>query len=122
MIIKKGTEIEVVFTATALEDLESLNLMNAVMNELPGVRVFNPSYREYGKAAAPQIIKSYKQYDVVWQWMDKVNLAKKGYVIVKREEGITERSAMKTLGLGLIFLPLALFGTNKMVKITYEKR
>lgn len=67
-----------------------------------------------------QIIKTYKANQIYKQKYDEKRLAQQGYKIVSREEDIKQRSGLKTIGLGLIFLPLALFGTNKMVKITYQ--
>ena len=67
-----------------------------------------------------QIVKTFKKNAIFAQKFDENMMKQKGYHIVSREEGIKQRSGLKTIGLGLIFLPLALLGTNSMVKITYE--
>ena len=53
MIIKKGDEIEVTFNGTALEDVESMKLMEWLMDEVcaaTGIRVQNPGYRDIKKS------------------------------------------------------------------------
>lgn len=67
------------------------------------------------------ITKTFKKNAIYAQKYDEQVMKRQGYKIIAREEGGTQRSGLKTIGLGLIFLPLALLGTNKMVKITYEK-
>ncbi len=68
-----------------------------------------------------EVVRMYKKYDTFKMWLDKQEMERKGFTIIRREEGITQRSWVKTGILGLIFLPLALFGTNSMVKITYYR-
>ena len=51
--------------------------------------------------------------------MAEIGLSRKGYV-VQCEEEVKEYSGGKGLLLGLIFLPLALLGGKKYVKVTYQ--
>ena len=46
MLIKAKQPIEVTFIAEPLEDMESLTLMEFLMDNIPNVRVNNPSYCE----------------------------------------------------------------------------
>ena len=46
MIIKSGEEIEVTFTAIAVEDVDTFFLMDQLFDSLPQFRVFNPSYKK----------------------------------------------------------------------------
>jgi hypothetical protein len=48
-------------------------------------------------------------------------LFRKGYFVYSEEE-ISQFSGGKALGLGLIFLPLALLGGRKCTKVTYQLR
>lgn len=46
MKIKARQAIQVTFIASPLEDMESLTLMEFLMDNIPNMRVNNPSYRE----------------------------------------------------------------------------
>lgn len=71
-----------------------------------------------------QIIKIYRKNTIFGKdWnrvLDEKKLAKKGYYPIS-EEDITKYSGGKGLLLGLIFLPLALMGNVKKVRVVYEK-
>lgn len=67
-----------------------------------------------------RIIKIYKKNDIVGRKLSEKALAVRGYYPVEEEE-IQQYSGAKGLGLGLIFLPLALLGHVKKVKVTYER-
>lgn len=68
-----------------------------------------------------RIIKVYKKGDFVKRKIDEKALALRGYYPVEEEE-IQQYSGGKGLLLGLIFLPLALLGHSKKIKVTYERK
>lgn len=70
---------------------------------------------------ASTIIKTYKKFDPVKRKVDEKTFALRGYYPISEEE-VQEYSGGKGLLLGLIFLPLALLGHTKRVKVTYEKK
>ena len=70
---------------------------------------------------ASTIIKTYKKFDPIKRKMDEKTFALRGYYVVSEEE-VQEYSGGKGLILGLIFLPLALLGHTKKVKVTYERK
>lgn len=62
----------------------------------------------------------YKKGDVVGRKLKEATMLRGWKVIEEREVG--GFSAGKGLILGLIFLPLALFGFGTYVEVTYEKK
>ncbi len=67
----------------------------------------------------PVIVKQYKKNDFLGRKMKEVILFKKGYFIYSEEE-TKGFSGAKAFGLGILFLPLALFGGRKYIKVTYH--
>ncbi len=63
MKIKARQAIQVTFIASPLEDMESLTLMEFLMNNIPNMRVNNPSYREL----KPSKNKPLKQISKTWE-------------------------------------------------------
>lgn len=67
-----------------------------------------------------QKVVRYKKGFTLSRKLDEAAMKRKGWVIV-REEEVKQFNGAKALGLGLIFLPLALLGSSKYVNVTYEK-
>lgn len=61
----------------------------------------------------------YKKGDIFGRWLHE-KLYLRGWQVVAEEE-VGGFSAGKGFLLGLIFLPLAVFGFGKYIKVTYEK-
>lgn len=51
MIIEKGTSLEVTFYGICQEDIDSSTLMEWLFDNVPNIKVVNPSYREIRKAS-----------------------------------------------------------------------
>ncbi|NTW26868.1 MAG: hypothetical protein HGA36_00930 [Candidatus Moranbacteria bacterium] len=68
---------------------------------------------------APVIIKQYKKGDFLNRKMTEFGLFRKGYAVYSEEE-VKQFSGGKALGLGLVFLPLALLGSKRYIKVTYH--
>jgi hypothetical protein len=64
------------------------------------------------------IVRTYKKNDPFSRAVDAKLLKLRGYSPIKEEE-VTGYNAGKGILLGLFFLPLALFGFGKRIKITY---
>ena len=66
-----------------------------------------------------RIIKTYKQgFNLK---VGLIQMKKAGWVVEEMED-VKKLNPVKTIGLGLIFLPLALFGSSKKVKVTFKKK
>lgn len=61
----------------------------------------------------------YKKGDVVGRWLKETFALRGWHVVEEREVG--GFSAGKGILLGLIFLPLALFGFGSYLEVTYER-
>lgn len=70
---------------------------------------------------APIIVKQYPKgmNGYLTRKMTEASLFKKGYVIYSEEE-VKQYSGGKGCALALIFLPLALLGGKKYIKVTYH--
>lgn len=68
-----------------------------------------------------RIIKTYNVSNPYGRKLEEKKLAKSGYYPVEEEE-LKKYSAGKGIALGLVFLPLALLGGVKKVRVTYEHR
>lgn len=70
---------------------------------------------------APVIVKQYPKSlnGLLTRKMTEASLFRKGYFVYSEEEA-KQFSGGKALGLGLIFLPLALLGGKKYTKVTYH--
>jgi hypothetical protein len=68
-----------------------------------------------------KIVRIYDIKDIKKRVRDEEELASRGFFPVEEEE-VTKYSAGKGLALGLVFLPLAVLGTKKKIKITYERK
>jgi hypothetical protein len=68
-----------------------------------------------------RVTKTYQVNNNFMVAIDKKYFQWLGYEIVQDTTDET-RSAFKTIGLGLIFLPLALFGKSRKRIITFERR
>ena len=65
-----------------------------------------------------RMIKTYKQGFALKEGITQME--KKGWVVEEMED-VRKLNPVKTIGLGLVFLPLALFGSSKKVKVTFVK-
>lgn len=66
------------------------------------------------------IVKYYPLHAGIQMKIDKKYFNYLGYKI-KSKDVVNKRSLGKTIGLGILFLPLALFGKSDRVKIIYER-
>ena len=71
--------------------------------------------------SASKIIKVYKKGDFINRGIDEKMLNLRGFYKTEEEE-IQQYSGGKGLLLGLIFLPLALLGNTKRIRVTYERQ
>lgn len=71
-------------------------------------------------AKPKQIVKIWKKGDFINRSVGEKWLSAQGYHLVSEEE-IQQYSAGKGILLGLLFLPLALFGHTTRIKCTYER-
>jgi hypothetical protein len=67
-----------------------------------------------------RIVRTYKKGDILGRVADEKMLALRGYHPVSEEE-VQQYSATKGCLLALLFLPLALFGHTRYIKVTYER-
>ena len=67
-----------------------------------------------------QIIRTYKKGAWLGRKLDEKKLAMRGYYPISEEE-ISQYSGGKGIILALIFLPLALLGHVKKIRVIYQK-
>lgn len=68
---------------------------------------------------SPVVVKQFKKSQRLERFFFNRKMERKGYYLYS-EEDTEQRGLLKTGILGLIFLPLALAGKSKSVKLTYK--